>query len=249
MAEILGEHIDKKHALYIGGALASIVALIWFMKSRATSSAAAQPLSAPSATPGTVTGGTSDALAATQLNAATQLQIATGNQAIQREQIAAQTSVARGAQSTQLGAAALGAAVTPGGQSTLKELFDLVGKGVSAVGSGIGSLFSAIFGKGTSSEAAPGSLNDIAFKAEGAYVSPSTFSFTGAPATALESGGMVDWAGEQTMSAPGTTGMGSTEWFGNAPMTATEEPTWPISFTEPTPAPTYTPVIEPGGFD
>ncbi len=236
MAEIFGEHVDKKKALYMGGALASIVALLWFMKSRNAANTA-QPLSAPAAAPGTVSGGTSDALAAAQLNAATQLQIATGNQNVQMAQIQAQRDVAKGAQSTQLGAAALGAAVSPGGQSTLKEIFSAIGKLFTGLfdALGIGPSSSQYpFGKSTGEMTSglmdPNSPNfwTGGSSEEGAYISPSPFSFTGAPASALEAGGMVDWAGEQTTSAPGTTGTGSTDWFGNAPTVGEPEFIGPI---------------------
>ena len=110
-ASIGGMKLDKKHLLYIGGALASIVALIWIMKNRQASST--MPVTGvPSS--GAGGGGSTDALAAAQIAAASNLAVEQGREAIQTAQIASAEKIALANQATQL-------SIAQGSQSVAKQ--------------------------------------------------------------------------------------------------------------------------------
>lgn len=224
---------DKKHLLYIGGAVASIGALYLYMRSRQTS---AQLATAPAPAP--VSGGAagSDAMNAAQLQAATALAIEQGREQsaleIARLQAAtalgvvgAQTAAAEQAQRAQTSRAGIAAgamaAGTPAGQQTLgalaqglRNIFDKIfGTGPGAPFNPFGNLYESPIGptipSGWFYNEATGSWqqNYSIYNEPIGPTIPEGWAYN--PSSGSWEQGAVDWSGYAT-----TTGGGSSDWFG-----------------------------------
>jgi len=124
MDDIAG--VSKKHWLYIGGALASIVGLFWILKKSNTSSQ--MPVIQPARSSGG--GASTDATSAAQVQAAAALAVEQGRERVALAQIASAEKIAginaaaaveaqRTGQSGATARAAIGAATTPGGQAAI----------------------------------------------------------------------------------------------------------------------------------
>jgi hypothetical protein len=127
--EILGEHIDKKHALYIGGAIASVVGLIWLMKRQSS----AQTVAAPA---GAVPSSAATGASAQDAQIAAQLAIEQGREQIATAQIASAEKIAAlqsataittaGYASTAKQVGALAPGIGAAGATATKGIFDIL---------------------------------------------------------------------------------------------------------------------------
>lgn len=214
------EEHTKKLLLYGGGG-ASLLLLILYMKNKGNAQAAAGFAPGPG-TGSAAGGGTSnDALAAAQINAATQLEIARGNQALQASTIAAQTGIAQSQIAGALKVADINAtsartntivsaAVSTGGVGALKLLIDAFTKwfSPSTYTAGIERSGNEQVGSNPFPESDQYKGNSFASLGS-SFVDPATYDYNGAFKSFSYDPGADSYRG--------STGSGDASWFGTSP--------------------------------
>lgn len=217
------EEHTKKLLLYGGGG-ASLLLLILYMKNKGNAQAAAGFAPGPTGTGSAAGGGTSnDALAAAQINAATQLAIAQGNQANTAASIAAQTNISNAQIAGAIKVADIqassartntivSAAVSSGGVGGLKALFDFIAKLVNPTQTtGPGSANLGNEDRGTNPFPPEDRYLGNSFSSLGSsYISPYVYS----PQGYVEAFGLQ---GQNPDYYQGNSGSGDTSWFGTSP--------------------------------
>jgi hypothetical protein len=220
----------KKKLLYGGGAIASIVALVIYMKNRSASGG--QSVSVPTGSSGAGGGSANSQAEAARINAATQLAIAQGSQDLQKQTLANQYN---------LGMAQIGGAVqvakVNANASAMKSAFGPGGAGTAAapaamkaVGDTSKSLLDIVKGwftpNPTTESAPPGGIQP------GASGTPGDPGFIGPMPDPVQYNQAGEYIGAGSLAydkAPdyfqGNIGGGSNDWFGSSPVDYVSAPT------------------------